>query len=65
MHILSLSVAVELVRTIEDPLNPGRARDALATRDKWLLEHRLGTLEISDEVIRVLANAKPAWCRFE
>jgi hypothetical protein len=50
--------ADSLVRSIENQANPFEGEQALALRDKWLLENDLGTLWISQEVRAILEAAR-------
>jgi hypothetical protein len=50
--------ADSLVRSIENQANPFEGQQALALRDKWLLENDLGILWVSQEVRAILEAAR-------
>lgn len=57
-HLIA-DVIETIVKAIPDRANPGRQKDAMRQRDKWLFENNLGTLPMTAEVRKVLEEAKP------
>jgi len=57
MNYIEISEAEKLVRSIRDCSNPAAACEALALRNKWLLENDLGTLHMTTAVRRLLDMA--------
>lgn len=59
MDCVEMSEAEKLVRIIRDPNNPHAASEAITLRDKWLIEHDVGVLQMATDV-RLLLEAAVA-----
>jgi very-short-patch-repair endonuclease len=53
---LSIEEAKKLIRVIQDGRNPAAAAQALALRDKWLLEYEWGVLRMDDPAVHALRD---------
>jgi len=58
MDRVEMSEAEKLVRIIRDPNNPHAASEAIALRDKWLIEHDIGALQMASDVRLFLESAE-------
>lgn len=57
MDRVEMSEAEKLVRVIRDPNNPHASSEAIALRDKWLIEHDIGVLQMAADVRLLLESA--------